>query len=63
MVRRLVRHGHECVVYDVSAGRVQELSRESAVGVSSLAEFVKGAFQTACGLDDAPCRRGRRHDR
>jgi 6-phosphogluconate dehydrogenase len=41
MVRRLVKGGHECVVFDRSAKAVQELTRERAVGAASLAEFVK----------------------
>ena len=41
MVRRLVKGGHECVVFDRSAKAVQELTQERAVGASSLAEFVK----------------------
>jgi 6-phosphogluconate dehydrogenase len=41
IVRRLVRDGHECVVYDTSADVVAELEREGAVGTSSLADFVE----------------------
>jgi 6-phosphogluconate dehydrogenase len=41
MVRRLIRGGHECVVYDMSAKAVEELAKEKAVGSASLAEFVK----------------------
>jgi 6-phosphogluconate dehydrogenase len=41
MVRRLLKNGHQCVVYDTSPTSVQELARESAVGASSLADFVK----------------------
>ena len=41
MVRRLIRGGHECVVFDMSAKAVEELEKEKAVGSSSLAEFVK----------------------
>ena len=41
MVRRLVKGGHECVVFDRSAKAVQELTQEKAVGASSLADFVK----------------------
>jgi 6-phosphogluconate dehydrogenase len=41
MVRRLIRGGHECVVYDMSAKAVEELEKEKAVGAVSLAEFVK----------------------
>jgi len=40
MVRRLLDRGHECVVFDVSPRAVTELSREGAVGGSSLADFV-----------------------
>ncbi len=41
MVRRLLRGGHECVVYDMSAKAVEDLVKEKAVGSASLAEFVK----------------------
>jgi 6-phosphogluconate dehydrogenase len=40
MVRRLIRGGHECVVFDMSAKAVEELAKEKAVGSSSLAEFI-----------------------
>ncbi len=39
MVRRLIRGGHECVVYDVSADAVKELAKEGAIGASSLDDF------------------------
>jgi 6-phosphogluconate dehydrogenase len=39
LVRRLMRDGHECVVYDVSADAVKALEGEGATGASSLAEF------------------------
>jgi 6-phosphogluconate dehydrogenase len=41
MVRRLLRAGHESVVFDMSAKAVAELVQEKAVGASSLADFVK----------------------
>jgi 6-phosphogluconate dehydrogenase len=41
MVRRLIRGGHECVVYDMSVQAVEELAKEKAVGTASLAEFIK----------------------
>jgi 6-phosphogluconate dehydrogenase len=41
MVRRLIRGGHECVVFDVAAEAVQGLAREKAVGATSLADFAK----------------------
>ncbi len=40
MVRRLIRGGHECVVYDVSPKSVEELAKEGAIGTSSLDDFV-----------------------
>jgi 6-phosphogluconate dehydrogenase len=41
MVRRLLKGGHQCVVFDRSAQAVAELAKEKAVGAASLAEFVK----------------------
>lgn len=40
MVRRLIRGGHECVVYDRSREAVGALEKESAIGSSSLQDFV-----------------------
>ncbi len=40
MVRRLMREGHECVVYDVNPGAVKQLEQEGATGCSSLDGFV-----------------------
>jgi 6-phosphogluconate dehydrogenase len=41
MVRRLLRAGHQCVVYDRSPQTVQDLVKERATGADSLADFVK----------------------
>ena len=41
MVRRLLKGGHECVVFDMSPKAVTELVQEKAVGSSSIADFVK----------------------
>ena len=41
MVRRLLKGGHECVVFDMSAKAVAELGKEKAIGTASLAEFTK----------------------
>jgi 6-phosphogluconate dehydrogenase len=41
MVRRLIRKGHDCVVFDRSPQAVSDLVKENAVGASSLADFVK----------------------
>jgi 6-phosphogluconate dehydrogenase len=40
MVRRLLRAGHQCVVYDIHPEVVQALVKERAVGATSLEDFV-----------------------
>src|SRR3990170_4100778 len=40
LVRRLMRSGHECVVYDVNADPVRRLEGEGAIGTGSLEDFV-----------------------
>jgi 6-phosphogluconate dehydrogenase len=40
LVRRLMRDGHRCVVYDRSADAVQQLEGEGATGASSMADLV-----------------------
>jgi 6-phosphogluconate dehydrogenase len=40
LVRRLMRDGHDCVVYDLDASVVAELEKEGATGASSLDDFV-----------------------
>src|SRR5579862_8066840 len=42
MVRRLMKGGHQCVVFDRSAKAVQDLVQEKATGSDSLASLVKG---------------------
>jgi 6-phosphogluconate dehydrogenase len=39
MVRRLMRAGHQCVVYDLKPETVQALAKEGAVGTTSLEDF------------------------
>src|SRR5580704_11125569 len=41
MVRRLIKGGHQCVVYDQSAQAVKDLTKDKATGATSLADFVK----------------------
>jgi len=41
MVRRLMRGGHECVVFDMNAANVKQLSSEGATAGNSLDDFVK----------------------
>ena len=40
MVRRLLRGGHQCVVFDMNPTTVQALAHEGAIGALSLDEFV-----------------------
>src|ERR1700723_3986107 len=40
MVRRLIKAGHECVVFDRNPGNVAELGKDGAAGSSSLDEFL-----------------------
>jgi 6-phosphogluconate dehydrogenase len=41
MVRRLLKGGHDCVVFDMSPKAVTELAAENAVGATSLADLVR----------------------
>src|SRR5579863_7519731 len=41
MVRRLIRKGHSCVVFNRSPQPVQELVKEKAIGAASLSDVVK----------------------
>jgi 6-phosphogluconate dehydrogenase len=41
MVRRLLRGGHECVVYDLNPNAIAELVAEGASGAGTLDEFVQ----------------------
>jgi 6-phosphogluconate dehydrogenase len=41
MVRRLMKDGHTCVVYDRSPETIKQLSGEGATGAASLQEFVQ----------------------
>ncbi len=41
MVRRLMKHQHECVVYDRGLDAVKAMEKEGATGASSLADLVK----------------------
>ena len=42
MVRRLIRNGHNCVVFDPDAKAVNKLKTEGATGTSSLKQLVAG---------------------
>src|SRR5205085_2859168 len=63
MVRRLMRDGHECVVFDVDEKAVSRLESEGASGAGSLAELVERLepifVSLAPGVDSAPRTEGR----
>ena len=40
MVQRLMRGGHECVVFDTKPANVSKLAKDGAVGAKSLYDFV-----------------------
>ncbi len=41
IVRRLMRDGHSCVVFDVNADAIKDLEKEGATGATSVADFVE----------------------
>ncbi len=47
MVRRLLKGGHDCVVFDRSAEAVAALVKEHATGASSLADFAAQTHEAA----------------
>ncbi|TIT77844.1 MAG: decarboxylating 6-phosphogluconate dehydrogenase [Mesorhizobium sp.] len=48
MVRRLMRDGHECVVYDINSASVAGMVKDGAVGAASLEEFVAKLAKPRC---------------
>ena len=63
MVRRLMRGGHACVVYDRAAEAVAALVKEGATGSASLADFVKKLDEAARPLPHGAGGVRRRHRR
>ncbi len=41
MVRRLIKNGHRCVVFDQLPKAVKDLTKDKAIGAASLADLVK----------------------
>jgi 6-phosphogluconate dehydrogenase len=41
MVRRLMKGGHQCVVFDLNSENVKKLAGEGAIGASSVEDFVR----------------------
>ena len=48
MVRRLMRDGHECVVYDINPASVAALVADGASGAASMTEFVGKLAKPRC---------------
>ncbi|TGQ50227.1 decarboxylating 6-phosphogluconate dehydrogenase [Mesorhizobium sp. M1C.F.Ca.ET.193.01.1.1] len=48
MVRRLMRDGHECVVYDINSASVAALVKDGAIGAAALEEFVAKLAKPRC---------------
>ena len=61
MVRRLMKGGHDCVVFDMSAEAVAALAKEGATGASSLADLVAKLAEAARAVADGAGRGGGRH--
>ena len=48
MVRRLLKGGHDCVVYDINPASVDALVAEGATGATSIEDFVSKLEKPAC---------------
>ena len=59
MVRRLMKNGHQCVVYDVNPATADALGKEGAAPGHTIDEFLSQAHQTAGDLADGAGRRRR----
>ena len=58
MVRRLMKGGHSCVVYDHHAEAIENLVNEGAIGSSSLADVRRETAESARNLADDSCSPG-----
>ena len=63
IVRRLMRDGHECVVYDVNEAAIAQLESEGATGARSLAEFAAKLTAPRAAWIMVPAAITRRHRR
>ena len=60
IARRLMRHGHECVVFDANLEASLALGREGAQSAAALQDLVKRLTAAARRLADAAGGRGDR---
>ena len=63
IVRRLMRDGHECVVYDVNEAAIAALEGEGAIGARDAGGLRRQARRAARGLGHGARRVHRRHGR
>ena len=59
IVRRLIRKGHSCVVFDSSPQTVAELVQEHAIGADSLIDLVGNLAKPRAVWLMVPAARGR----
>ena len=59
MVRRVMKSGHQCVVYDANAKAVDALGADGAIGAASLEELVQKMSEATRGLADGAGGAGR----
>ncbi len=55
MVRRLIKAGHECVVYDLNADAVRKTAADGAIGATSLDDFVQKLQKPRAAWVMVPC--------
>ncbi|HZE89574.1 MAG TPA: decarboxylating 6-phosphogluconate dehydrogenase [Verrucomicrobiae bacterium] len=55
MVRRLMRGGHKCVVFDLNPANVKALEKEGATGAASMEDFVKKLLKPRAAWVMVPC--------
>ena len=55
MVRRLIRKGHTCVVFDRSQQAVADLVKDNAIGAHRSSDLVKKLAEATGGLAHGSC--------
>ena len=63
MVRRVIRKGHECVVFDMSPKAVGDVGERESRRSDVARRFGREAHATACSLVDGSSGGGGRHHR
>ena len=63
MVRRVIRKGHQCVVFDMSPKAVEDVGERESRGIDVARRFGRETRAAACGLVDGASGGGGRHHR